>query len=294
MLVMDPTLTNILLTIVTAIISGFLGAWFHFLFQNRKVNKVRGIAVKALKIFQGYAKNRQTFDKVASEFNNKIDIVEKRAVLVALCKLGIPIIRPVDDSFHIENVQFENEEIDKNTIELMIGQVNKGNCDDLFFTDVESYFSSNTRLMAVRAVAKKYVDIDFAHSHYDKKANQIMHPKMPTDLFTPGELNVLAVFKIRSSWETFFDETGNVIQEKLENLKKEIDLGIWDTYLFWDYESYLNIQTQNRMANVFTNAVLQNLEVQQKGQENKELLDGKVDKIIHILSEKNGNDRTTI
>lgn len=31
---------------------------------------------------------------VASEFNNKIDIVEKRAVLVALCKLGIPVVRP--------------------------------------------------------------------------------------------------------------------------------------------------------------------------------------------------------
>ena len=28
-------------------------------------------AIKALKIFQGYAKKKQTFDMVASEFNNK-------------------------------------------------------------------------------------------------------------------------------------------------------------------------------------------------------------------------------
>lgn len=39
--------------------------------ESRKVNKVRGIAIKALKIFQGYAEKRQTFDMVASEFNNK-------------------------------------------------------------------------------------------------------------------------------------------------------------------------------------------------------------------------------
>lgn len=270
---MDPIFSNISITIFTAIISGFLGAWFQYWFQKRKVNKVRGIAIKALKIFQGYAKKKQTFDMVASEFNNKIDIVEKRAVLVALCKLGIPVVRPVDDSFHIENVRFEHEEIDKETIELMIGQVNKGNCDDLFFSDVEAYFSSNTRLMAVCAVAKKYVDVDFAYCYYDKQKDKIMHTKIATDLFTPGELNILTVFKIRSSWDTFFDENGKVVQEKLDNLKKEIDLGIWDTYLFWDSESYLNIQTQNKMANVFTNAVLLNLEAQQKGQTNKEMLE---------------------
>lgn len=217
-------------------------------------------------------------------------VSSKGLVLVALCKLGIPVVRSVDDSFHIENVRFEHEEIDKETIELMIGQVNKGNCDDLFFSDVETYFSSNTRLMAVRAVAKKYVDIDFAYCYYDKQKDQIMHTKIATDLFTPGKLNILAVFKLRSSWDTFFDLNGKVIPEKLNNLKKEIDLGIWDTYLFWDSESYLNIQTQNRMANVITNVVLQNLEAQQKGLTNKDILDEKLDKILYTLSEHKNND----
>lgn len=217
-------------------------------------------------------------------------VSSKGLVLVALCKLGIPVVRSVDDSFHIENVRFEHEEIDKETIELMIGQVNKGNCDDLFFSDVETYFSSNTRLMAVRAVAKKYVDIDFAYCYYDKQKDQIMHIKIATDLFTPGKLNILAVFKLRSSWDTFFDLNGKVILEKLNNLKKEIDLGIWDTYLFWDSESYLNIQTQNRMANVITNVVLQNLKAQQKGLTNKDILDEKLDKILYTLSEHKNND----
>ena len=56
---MDSIFSNISITIFTAIISGFLGAWFQYWFQNRKVNKVRGIAIKALKIFQGYAKKNQ-------------------------------------------------------------------------------------------------------------------------------------------------------------------------------------------------------------------------------------------
>ncbi len=43
------------------------------------------------------------------------------------------------------------------------------------------------------------------------------------------------------------------------------------------------------MANVFTNAVLLNLEAQQKGLTNKEMLDEKLDKILHTLSEDKNN-----
>lgn len=54
--------------------------------------------------------------------------------------------------------------------------------------------------------------------------------------------------------------------------------------------AYLNIQTQNRVANVFTNAVLLNLEAQQKGLTNKDILDEKLDKILYTLSEHKNND----
>ena len=40
----------------------------------------------------------------------------------------------------------------------MIQQIEKGNCDNLFFIDIESYFTSNLRLNAVRNVGKKYVE----------------------------------------------------------------------------------------------------------------------------------------
>lgn len=234
---------KIFVILLSAIAGGFLGAWFSYRFQRRKIVKVRRIAIKALEIFLNYAKKRQTYDLAAPEFDNKINIVEKRAILVALCKLGIPVVRPVDEVFCIKHIRFEHEEIDRDTIKLMIEQVDKGNCDELFFSDVEGYFSSNSRLMAVRAVAKKYVDIDFSKCIYDKKNNVINHPKLPSDLFTPGEFNVLSVFRQRTNWDVYFDVTGKAILEKMTTLKKEIDLGIWDSYLFWNWESYQNMQT---------------------------------------------------
>lgn len=270
---METILIKIFVVVVTAIAGGFFGALFQHRFQNSKVTKVRSIAIDALKIFLGYAKKGQTYDLAASEFNNKMNIVEKRAVLVALCKLGIPIVKPVDETFCIEYVRFEHEEIDRGTIRLMMEQIKKGNCDELFFSDVESYFSSDSRLMAVRAVAKKYVDIDFSHCTYDKKNNVISHPKLLTELFSPGEINVLSVFKLRTCWDSYFDGNGMAIPEKMTSLKKEIDLGIWDTYLFWDWESYQNLQYQSQMTNVITTAMLQNMGNQQNVSTSNKKLD---------------------
>ena len=174
-------------------------------------------------------------------------------------KLLISVVRPVVNSFHIENVRFEHEEIDKETIELMIGQVNKGNCDDLFFSDVEAYFSSNTRLMAVRAVAKKYVDVDFSKCEWDNENNVLSHSKDSLQLFTLGELNIVSVFRVRSCWRDYFDKNGKPILEKMDELKKEIDLGLWDTYLFWDWESYQNLQNQNYLVVAFANMMKANI-----------------------------------
>ena len=116
---------NVLLALLSAFLGGYFGAWFQHSFQNRKVNKVRKIAIKALDVFSRYAKQGQTFDKATSEFNNSLDVVEKRAVLVALCKLGIPVVKPINDLFQIEDMKFEHKLIDKDTLELMKGQVNR-------------------------------------------------------------------------------------------------------------------------------------------------------------------------
>lgn len=254
------TVVSILLALFSAFLGGYFGAWFQHWFQNRKVNKVRQIAIKALNVFGCYAKQGQTFDMAASEFNNTLDVVEKRTVLVALCKLGIPVFKPIDDLFNIEDIKFEHKPIDKDTIDLMKGQVNKGNCDELFFSDVDAYFSSNTRLLAVRAVAKKYVDMDFSKCEWDNENNVLSHSKDLQLMFTPGELNIISVFRVRSCWRDYFDKNGKPILEKMDELKKEIDLGLWDTYLFWDWESYLNLQNQNYLAVAFAKAMNANMQ----------------------------------
>ena len=256
-------ISSFFISLISALLGGYFGALYQYRFQNRKVIKIRAIAIKALDIFERYAKQNKAINIAASEFNNSLDVVEKRAVLVALCKLGIPVVQPIDDLFRIENVEFEKKFISKDVIALMKGQVNKGNCDDMFFSDVDAYFSSNTRLLAVRAVAKRYVDIDFSKCKCDYGKMVIHHPMPLSDLFTPGEQNILTVFRARSCSTDYFDQNGNAIPQKMEELKKEIDLGLWDTYLFWDWESYQNMQNQNSLAITVTNMMNINANKQQ-------------------------------
>lgn len=88
----------------------------------------------------------------------------------------------------------------------------------------------------------------------------------------PKTIDVLGKLAVRIKHETDvdtqlllvddFDANGKAIPEKMTTLKNEIDLGIWDTYLFWDWESYQNLQNQNNIAVVFAN-VMKNNTVQQ-------------------------------
>ena len=127
------------------------------------------MAVKALNIFKGYAQQKKCYADAASEFNTKLSISEKRAVVVALHKLGVPFETPTKDTFDIKNIRFKDIAIDKDEITTMIVQINKGNCDNHFFTDIESYFTSNLRLNAVRNVGKKYVEEVHAKSYIEKE-----------------------------------------------------------------------------------------------------------------------------
>ena len=177
-------------TALGAILGGFFGAYYNYKFLNRKYSKIRSIAIKALNIFEGYAKYSQT------------------------------------------------------------------------------YFSSNTRLLAVRAVAKKYVNDYFSKSKCDMEKMVVNYPLPLSDIFTPGEQNILNVFRARSCWTDYFDKNGNSIPQKMEELKKEIDLGLWDTYLFWDWESYQNMQNQNNLAIAVRNMMNTNVNMQQTSNRN--------------------------
>ena len=50
----------------------------------------------------------------------------------------------------------------------------------------------------------------------------------------------------------YFDKNGQPIKEKIEVLLKEIDLGLWDSYLLWNYENYQSVMAQIQMSQIIS------------------------------------------
>lgn len=61
-----------------------------------------------------------------------------------------------------------------------------------------------------------------------------------------GELNTVEVFAQVINNNAYY-KNKNPVKEKVDQLKKEINLGLWDTYLFWGPESYRNLKNNNQM-----------------------------------------------
>ena len=49
---------------------------------------------------------------------------------------------------------------------------------------------------------------------------------------------------------------GNPRKDKIESMLKEIELGLWDTYLMWNYEAYQNARSQLQLGQMFTKSPL--------------------------------------
>ena len=214
-------MTTLIFSLLTAIIGAIVGAYFGTIFrenQHEKNNKkVRNIAIKALNIIKGYAKDKKPFSAANNEFNSKINIAEKRTILVALHKLGIPILANEKDVFDIKEIKFGDRLIDVVEIEDAIIQIDKGHCDRLFFIEVDSYFTSNIRVEILRSIAKRYVNEVLCKSSINIKEGKINFPK------------------------------DCIIKDKVQEICSEIDLGIWDNYLMWDYNAYTSVITQNKV-----------------------------------------------
>lgn len=252
-------LIPILTAAIGALIGTFGGAWFLYRRQEDKIENVRIIAIKALKIFLEYAKQKKSFVEASSEFNTKINVSEKRAIVVALHKLGVPFEPPTNDILNIKRLNFKDVVIDKDEIKTMISQINKGNCDNHFYTDIESYFTSNLRLNAVRNAGKKYVKEVLANSCIDKSnSNVIINPDDWSKRLTPGELQTILVLRHQLANTDYFLTNGNADLEKIKILIREIEIGLWDNYLFYDYDAFMNIRAQSSLANAVQNIISNN------------------------------------
>lgn len=242
---------------IGALIGTYGGSYFLHWKQEKKIKNVRSTAVKALDIFKEYAQHKKSFADSANEFNTKLNVSEKRAVVVALHKIGVPFEISTKDDFDIKNLRLKDIIIDRNEIDAMIQQIEKGNCDNLFFIDIESYFTSNLRLNAIRNVGKKYVEEVQSKSRVEKDApNTIVSQPDWHKVFSPGELQVIFVLRIQLANTAYFLPDGNADPVKMKTLIREIEIGLWDNYLFWEYESYQNIRAQHNLANIIQNAVM--------------------------------------
>ncbi len=242
---------------IGALIGTYGGSYFLHWKQEKKIKNVRSMAVKALDIFKEYAQHKKSYADSANEFNTKLNVSEKRAVVVALHKIGVPFEISTKDDFDIKNLRLKDIIIDRDEIDAMIQQIEKGNCDNLFFIDIESYFISNLRLNAVRNVGKKYVEEVQSKSRVEKDApNTIVSQPDWHKVFSPGELQIIFVLRIQLANTAYFLPDGSADPVKMKTLIREIEIGLWDNYLFWEYESYQNIRAQHNLANIIQNAVM--------------------------------------
>lgn len=248
---------SIIVTLLTTAIGAFVGTLYGSkkLYEYQQSGKIstRKTALKAVEILKKYA--GQPYYNAQSDFNTSLSISEKRAVLVALHKLGVPILVPASIAFQISNIQFSDIIISKEELESISSQIEKGNCDYLFYEDVEKHFSSNLRLNTLRELAKRYVNNVMKNSRYEN--GKISNPNnWATTYFTPGEVQAILVFHYRVSDSIYYEDNGNLKSDITDKLITEIEIGLWDNYLFWDYAAHQNVQNQNILTNIIGGMLL--------------------------------------
>lgn len=257
---MDLTWVNIvvyvLVPLATAAIGGWVGAFLGNRYQKNKESlekeQVRNIAIKALNILKAYS--LKSFREAEGEFNNSMSIAEKRTVIVALHKLGIPFGIPSNEIFNIKEVHFVDTIVNERDIDGIILQISKGYCDKLFYLDPDTYFASGFTLFAMRNAGKKYVKEILAKSNVNPKTKVLTEPVEIGTVFTLGEYKAIQVLREQVRDQMYFDQNGQPIKEKLDTLLKDIDLGLWDSYLMWNFENYQSVKAQIQMGQMICNA----------------------------------------
>lgn len=231
---------------VGALIGTGLGAMLiHWLSQG-SMRAVRKLAKSALDVFSDFAKNGQIYADAAKTFNNKFNIAQKRAILVALHKVGLPIVIPEDGSFEYANVEFENSTIDKDFVADMKNNVKEGYCDEYFYEDFSAYISKDARINAMRKIAVRYVNEVIAKSRLDE--TKIVHyPDNWLLKFSLGEKRIIYVLHKTLLDESYYAQ-GSPLDSQIQKLISEINVGIWDSVLQTDYIAYENMINQKNLA----------------------------------------------
>lgn len=154
---------------------------------------------------------------------------------------------PFQQPFNIKRITFSQEKIDSKEINDMISQVKSGNCDHLFFSDPEIHFNKDNKINAMRSLAKEFVENVLKMSSIVVGDDNTYVRNLPNEWLSrasPGEVNVLLVFISKTNNDAYYNADRKADLNKMNSLIKEIDLGLWDTYLLWDNSAYQNMNKQ--------------------------------------------------
>ncbi|MFV8800108.1 hypothetical protein ACNSPD_06800 [Yersinia enterocolitica] len=259
---------TIFLSLASAFVGTFFGTYWIKKTTDKKMKSVRDIAISCLGIMKEYCKKENTYQAFQNEFNNKYSIANKRAFLVVFHKIGIPVEFATEKSFDIKNVSFLPEKIDTKEIADMISQIRSGQCDHLFFLDPDTYFNENGAARKKRAIAIKFIDKAMTDSVGKDEGVQFVQrfPEDWTSYFSPGEINVISVFRKKLCNPYYYMQDGKAKNKELDKLREEVKIGIWDHYFSWDIGAFENMSSQrissDKSAQLF-DAMLQQMANQQ-------------------------------
>lgn len=241
----DSILVYIAVTLLSGVVGAFIGTYFGAVFsarrQEKRLRDVRKMALKAINIFKSYAHGSKSYDETADQFNNSMSISEKRTVIVALHKLGIPVQVLSNKTFNMPKVTFARQIIDKDELEAIASQIESGHCDTLFHIDPEKYFDDNIRQKSLRTVAKRWVQEVLVNSTLSEDRQIVTYPKDWFNEFSLGERYAICVMKERISTEEYFNSNAQIDSKKIADLLRDIDCGLWDNCLYWDYTNYRSV-----------------------------------------------------
>lgn len=238
-------LATLISSLLTAFIGTFVGAFVVIKRQEARSRYPRKLMLEVLKQLKKY----DSYQKAESEFNNR-SVVEKKAVLIALRNLGIPLrIDVINDSYDVSNVHFDDLSVNKESIDKMIDFVKKGLCDDLFFKEIgESLYNASPKIVFARSLALRFLD---ALTTQPGTAS-VEH------VFSSAGMNFNQFQVIQVFYSTVdFIESGSVSQEKIEFAKKNVKNGVFDNLFYWDYRAFSNMNSQRNAADAVVSAMVQ-------------------------------------
>ncbi len=248
-----------ILSLFSAALGGLIGTYFGAKRissdEEQKKQKIRNIALKALTVIKKYANEKKKYTAATDDFNNSLNLSEKRAILVALHKVGVPIAMPSTGVFSVKDVTFLEEEISEKELDDMQNQLQSGHCDSLFFIDVDTYFNDGLRIKTKRNLAARYVNSVLRKSNIakeDKHGETYLVQKLPKNWqanFSVGERHLLHVF-FKKTFHLDYYESEKFLPAEADKLIKEIEAGYWDTALEWDGNAYENVESQRRVADL--------------------------------------------